>query len=458
VNGVDVDAWRTLPAAQQPDWDDAAELDRTLATLRSLPPLVLPSECDTLRHRLAAVARGEAFLLQGGDCAETFAALTLDNVRDKVKTLLQMAIVLTYGASVPVLKVGRIAGQYAKPRSYAVEVVPGIDGPVEIPSYRGDAVNALERTASARRPDPQRMLRAYRAAALTLNLVRGFATGGFADLRRVHAWNADFVRHSVAGKRYEAMAGDIDRALAFMQACGVDLDRIDSTHGVELFASHEALLLDYEEPLTRVDETTGSVYDLSGHLLWVGERTRQLDGAHVAFASSIANPVAVKLGPTVSPDDAVSLVERLDPDRVPGRLSLICRMSAARVRDVLPPIVEKVSATGAEVVWVCDPMHGNTMESSTGLKTRHFDDIINEVTAFFDVHAALGTVPGGVHVELTGDDVTECLGGADRIVDADLSGRYETACDPRLNGSQSLELAFLVAGMLKQRRTTATGA
>jgi 3-deoxy-7-phosphoheptulonate synthase len=452
VTGVDVDVWRTLPAAQQPTWDDVNELDQARRTLQSLPPLVLPSECDALRQRLAAVARGEAFLLQGGDCAETFAALTLDSVRDKIKTLLQMAIVLTYGASVPVVKVGRIAGQYAKPRSNAIEVVSGGDGPVEIPSYRGDAVNDGARTLLARRPDPQRMVRAYHAAALTLNLVRGFATGGFADLRRVHAWNADFVRGSAAGKRYEAMAGDIDRALAFMQACGVDLDRIESTHGVELFASHEALLLDYEEALTHLDEATGRPYDLSGHLLWVGERTRQLGGAHVAFAASIANPVAVKLGPSATPDDAVALVERLDPDRVPGRVSLVSRMSARRVREVLPPIVEKVTATGAEVVWVCDPMHGNTTESSTGLKTRHFDDIIDEVTGFFDVHAALGTVPGGIHVELTGDDVTECLGGADRIADADLSGRYETACDPRLNGSQSLELAFLVAGMLKQRR------
>jgi len=458
VTGVDVGAWRELPAAQPPGWADAEELADVRATMRALPPLVLPNECDALRHRLAAVARAEAFLLQGGDCAETFAALTLDNVRDKVKTLLQMAIVLTYGASVPVVKVGRIAGQYAKPRSKAVEVVLGPDGPIEIPSYRGDAVNDLARTVAARRPDPRRMVRAYHAAALTLNLVRGFASGGFSDLRRVHAWNADFVRCSAAGKRYEAMAGDIDRALAFMQACGVDLDRIDSTHGVELFASHEALLLDYEDALTRTDDATGSSYDLSGHLLWVGERTRQLDGAHVGFAASIANPVAVKLGPSASPEDAVALVERLDPHREAGRLSLICRMSARRVREVLPPIVEKVTATGAEVVWACDPMHGNTTESSTGLKTRHFDDIIDEVTGFFEVHSALGTVPGGVHVELTGDDVTECLGGAGRIADADLSGRYETACDPRLNGSQSLELAFLVAGMLKQRRVSRGGA
>jgi len=295
------------------------------------------------------------------------------------------------------------------------------------------------------------MLRAYHSAALTLNLVRAFATGGFADLRRVHAWNADFVRRSPAGQRYESLAADINRALAFMRACGVDLDRVESAHGVELYASHEALLLDYESALTRYDEG-GAAYDLSGHMLWVGERTRALDGAHVEFVRGIANPVGVKLGPNARPEDAVALVERLDPDRRPGRLTFITRMGAGQVRDALPPIVEKVTASAAEVVWVCDPMHGNTTESSTGLKTRHFDDVVEEVTGFFEVHRALGTVPGGIHVELTGDDVTECLGGADRIVDADLAGRYETACDPRLNVGQSLELAFLVAEMLKERR------
>jgi 3-deoxy-7-phosphoheptulonate synthase len=449
----DINSWQSLPAAQQPVWPDQAVLRRVRDELAQLPPLVVPSECDTLRARLAAVARGEAFLLQGGDCAETFAALTFDNVRDKVKTLLQMALVLTYGASVPVVKVGRLAGQYAKPRSSPVEKVATAEGEeVELPSYRGDAVNDLARTLAARVPDPNRMLRVYQAAALTLNLVRAFATGGLADLRQAHAWNADFVRRSPAGERYEALASEIDRALAFMQACGVDLDRAGTTHFVELYVSHEALLLDYESALTRVDTATGAAYDLSAHLVWIGERTRQLDGAHLAFASRLANPVGVKIGPSATPDDVVALVERLDPAREPGRLTIISRMGAARVRDVLPPIVEKVTSGGSQVVWTCDPMHGNTIESSTGLKTRRFDDILDEVRGFFEVHRELGTVPGGIHVELTGDDVTECLGGAHQIADADLVGRYETACDPRLNIGQSLELAFLVAEMLKERR------
>jgi 3-deoxy-7-phosphoheptulonate synthase len=325
-------------------------------------------------------------------------------------------------------------------------------GVVELPSYRGDAVNDLARTLAARIPDPTRMLRVYQAAALTLNLVRAFATGGLADLRQAHAWNADFVRRSPAGERYEALASEIDRALAFMQACGVDLDRAGATHVVELYVSHEALLLDYESALTRVDAETGASYDLSAHLVWIGERTRQLDGAHLDFASRLANPVGVKIGPSATPDDVLALVERLDPERVPGRLTIISRMGAARVRDLLPPIVEKVTTGGSQVVWTCDPMHGNTMESSTSLKTRHFDEILDEVRGFFEVHRELGTVPGGIHVELTGEDVTECLGGAHQIADADLIGRYETACDPRLNIGQSLELAFLVAEMLKERR------
>ncbi|MGH8870052.1 MAG: class II 3-deoxy-7-phosphoheptulonate synthase [Actinomycetes bacterium] len=454
------EAWRSLPAAQQPGWPEPIAVRRVHDTLAGLPPLVTAGECDTLRDRLAAVARGEAFLLQGGDCAETFAGVTAGAIRDKIKTLLQMAVVLTYGAAVPVVKVGRMAGQYAKPRSRDTELVPsGLpgEGPVELASYRGDAVNGEHREAAAREPDPDRMVRAYHAAAATLNLVRAYAHGGFADLRQVHAWNADFVRRSPAGQHYEAIAGEIDRALAFMQACGVDLDRLESTHGVELYASHEALLLEYEDALTRVDERSGDPYGLSGHLLWIGERTRALDGAHVAWAATVANPVAVKLGASTSPDDALALVERLDPGRTPGRLSMVTRMGARRVRDVLPPLVEKVTAAGSEVVWVCDPMHGNTTESSTGLKTRHFDDIVDEVTGFFEVHRSLGTVPGGLHVELTGDDVTECLGGADRLVDADLAGRYETACDPRLNVRQSLELAFLVAEMLSGRRARTPG-
>jgi len=441
----DLDAWRALPAAQQPDWPDPAELAAVTTELSRLPGLVVAEECDTLRERLAAVSRGEAFLLQGGDCAETFATSTAENLRDKLKTLLQMAVVLTYGASLPVVKVGRIAGQYAKPRSATIEAATGL------PSYRGDAVNELAASAAARVPDPRRMLRAYHCSGATLNLLRAYATGGFADLRRVHGWNRDFVRRSPAGERYEVLADEIDRALAFMRACGVDLDQEASAHGVELYASHEALLLDYERPLTRTDLERSAAYDLSAHLVWIGERTRALDGAHVDFVSRLANPIAVKLGPAATADDALALLDRLDPDRVPGRITLITRLGAGRVRDVLPPLVQKVTASGAPVVWVCDPMHGNTVESPSGYKTRHFDDVVDEVLGFFEVHHALGTHPGGLHVELTGEDVTECLGGAEEIDHADLAGRYESACDPRLNTGQSLELAFLVSEMLRRR-------
>jgi 3-deoxy-7-phosphoheptulonate synthase len=344
------------------------------------------------------------------------------------------------------VKVGRMAGQFAKPRSADIESITGL------PSYRGDAVNDLADTPEARVPDPSRMLRAYASSAMTLNLIRAYTRGGLADLRAVHDWNKDFVRRSPAGQRYERVARDIDKALAFMRACGIDLDREQSMHGVEFFASHEALLLDYESPLTRWDVDRGASYDLSAHMVWIGERTRALDGAHVAFATTIANPIGVKLGPSISPDEVVTLAERLDPDRMPGRLTFITRLGAPRVRDLLPPIVEKVRAEGLGVTWVCDPMHGNTVTTPSGYKTRHFDDVIDEVRGFFEVHHALGTYPGGVHVELTGDDVTECLGGATDIADADLAGgRYETACDPRLNTGQAIELAFLVAEMLRER-------
>ncbi|HEU5034438.1 MAG TPA: 3-deoxy-7-phosphoheptulonate synthase class II [Mycobacteriales bacterium] len=439
------ETWRTLPAAQQPAWPDPQRVASVVVELTESPGLVVPDECDTLRARLAAVSRGEAFLLQGGDCAETFAGVTADTVRDKLRTILQMAVVLTYAASVPVVKVGRMAGQFAKPRSADIEAITGL------PSYRGDAVNDLAADATARVPDPTRMLRAYSASAMTLNLVRAYTRGGLADLRAVHDWNKNFVRRSPAGQRYERVARDIDKALAFMRACGIDLDREQSMHGVEFFASHEALLLDYESALTRYDEERDAVYDLSGHMVWIGERTRALDGAHVEFASRIANPIGVKLGPAVAPEDAVALADRLDPDRVAGRLTFIARMGAQRVRELLPPLVEKVRAEGLAVTWVCDPMHGNTVTTPNGFKTRHFDDVIDEVRGFFEVHHALGTYPGGVHVELTGDDVTECLGGAADIVDTDLAGgRYETACDPRLNTTQAIELAFLVAEMLRE--------
>ncbi len=424
--------WRDRPAAQQPTWA-ADEVAAVAAELCGLPPLVVPPEVDALKARLGAVARGEAFLLQGGDCAETFAANTTEAVRDKVRTLLAMAVVLTYGASLPVVKVGRWAGQYAKPRSADLEAGG-------LPSYRGDAVNGLG--IEERTPDPRRMLRAYHASAVTLNLLRAFASGGLADLHAVHDWNKDFVRRSGAGRRYDRLARDIDRALAFMRACGVN---DDATRGVELYASHEMLLLPYEDALTR------DAYDLSAHLVWVGERTRQLDGAHIAFAQQIANPVGVKLGPTSTPEDAVALAAALDPDREPGRLTFVTRMGAARVTELLPPLVEKVRAAGHPVVWACDPMHGNTITSAYGHKTRHFDDVLGEVRGFFEVHHGLGTHPGGLHVELTGEDVTECLGGGENIDEAGLSARYETACDPRLNTGQSIELAFLVAEMLQTR-------
>jgi len=409
-----------------------------------LPPLVFAGECDALHARLGEAALGRAFVLTGGDCAETFEANTADSIRARLKTVLQMSMVLTYAASLPIVKMGRVAGQYFKPRSEATETRDG----VALPSYLGDAVNALPFDAHSRRPDPDRLVRAYHASAAALNLIRAFTQGGYADVRQVHAWNQDFVRDSQAGQRYEAMAGQIDRALAFMHACGADPEEF---HRVDFYAAHEALCLDYEKALTRIDSRTGLPYDVSGHFLWVGERTRQREGAHLHFASVIRNPIGVKVGPTASPDDVLEIVERLDPDRVPGRLSLITRMGAGKVRDVLPGIVRKVEASGHPVVWVCDPMHGNTRKAASGHKTRSFDDVIEEVAGFFEVHAEIGSFPGGLHVELTGDDVTECVGGTGGVAEDGLAMRYETACDPRLNREQALELAFLVADMLLKR-------
>jgi 3-deoxy-7-phosphoheptulonate synthase len=430
----------SLVAGQQPHWPDADALRASVETLAAYPPLVFAGECDDLRDRLAAAARGEAFVLQGGDCAETFAAATADNIRDRVKTILQMAAVLTYGASVPVVKIGRMAGQYAKPRSTRSEVRDG----VELPAYRGDMVNDFAFTEADRTPDPNRLVRAYHASSATLNLVRAFTMGGFADLRHVHDWNRGFVANA-ANQKYERLAHDIDMAMKFMAACGADFDAMRT---VEFFAAHEALILDYERPLTRIDSRTGLAYDTSAHFVWVGERTRDLDGAHVDFVSRIQNPVGVKVSANAEPDQLLKLLDKIDPERVPGRVSFITRMGARAVRDALPPIVERVSESGAQVTWICDPMHGNTFSSTTGFKTRHFDDVVDEVHGFFDVHRALGTVPGGIHVELTGNDVTECLGGSEKILDADLEKRYESLCDPRLNHQQSLELAFLVAEML----------
>jgi 3-deoxy-7-phosphoheptulonate synthase len=438
-----LDDWRELPAAQQPDWPDRRVLEEATAELASYPPLVFAGECDDLKGQLAAAARGEAFLLQGGDCAETFADVNADRIRLQLKTLLQMAVVLTYGAGMPVVKVGRMAGQYSKPRSRPTETRGG----VELPAYRGDAVNDYAFTEQARTPDPRRLLRAYQASSMTLNLIRAFTKGGYADLRHVHEWNRGFVANA-ANARYEALARDIDKAMRFMAACGGDFDTLRT---VDFYSSHEALLLDYERPLTRIDSRTGAPYNVSAHLLWIGERTRQLDGAHLDLMSRVRNPLGVKLGPMTSPEEAVALVDRLDPERDPGRLTFITRMGAERIRQSLPPLVEAVTETGAAVTWVCDPMHGNTFESASGFKTRSFDSVMEEVRGFFEVHHRLGTVPGGLHVELTGDDVTECLGGVEQIDDAGLATRYETVCDPRLNHQQSLEMAFLVAEMLGAR-------
>ncbi|WP_159620761.1 class II 3-deoxy-7-phosphoheptulonate synthase [Ruania rhizosphaerae] len=436
-----LEQWRELPARQQPHWPDPAALHAATDRLETSPPLVFAGEADRLREQLASASRGEAFLLQGGDCAETFNELTADNIRDKVKTILQMAVVLTYGASMPIIKMGRMAGQYAKPRSSDTESRDG----VTLPAYRGDIINGYDFTEKARVPDPQRLLDAYHNSATTLNLIRAFTQGGFADLRRVHEWNRGFMENP-AYAQYDAFAGEIDRAIRFMAAAGADFDALRS---VEFFSSHEGLLLDYERPLTRIDSRTGQPYDCSAHFLWIGERTRQLDGAHVDFFARVRNPIGVKLGPTSTVDDALSLIDRLNPDGEPGRLTFITRMGASKIRDVLPALVEGVTADGRPVTWVCDPMHGNGITSATGYKTRRFGDVIEEVRGFFEVHRALGTFPGGLHVELTGSDVTEVLGGSEEIDDHALTRRYETLVDPRLNHQQSLEMAFLVAEMLR---------
>ncbi|MGH3785854.1 MAG: class II 3-deoxy-7-phosphoheptulonate synthase, partial [Pseudonocardiaceae bacterium] len=394
-----LDAALARPAGQQPNWPDAEAVRAIRTVLESVPPITVPPEVDRLQDRLGAVARGEAFLLQGGDCAETFADNTEPHLRGNIRTLLQMAVVLTYGSSMPVVKVARVAGQYAKPRSAPTDALGLV-------SYRGDMINSLRATPEARVHDPSRMIRAYANAAAAMNLVRSLTLAGMADLHKVHDWNKDFVRRSPAGARYEALAGEIDRGLRFMSACGVE---DSSLHSTELYASHEALVLDYERAMLRLDNTgpTPKLYDLSAHFIWVGERTRALDGAHIAFAELVANPIGLKLGPSTTPDQAVEYVERLDPHGVPGRLTLISRMGAQRLRDVLPQIVQKVTATGHQVIWQCDPMHGNTHEASTGYKTRHFDRIVDEVQGFFEVHNGLGTHPGGIHVELTGENVTE---------------------------------------------------
>ena len=438
-------SWRDRTAGQQPQWPDEAALDRVLKQLGSLPPLVFAGEARSLTQDLGRVANREAFLLQAGDCAESFDSFSANEIRDKLKVILQMAIVLTYSSGVPALKVGRIAGQFAKPRSQPTETVEGI----ELPAFRGHMVNDIAFTAAARTPDPERLLSVYHQASATLNLLRAFTKGGFADLSRVHQWNQDFVASSRQGQRYEQLAGEIERALRFMKACGFDTESEPKLHEVDFYTSHEALILGYEEALTRQDTLTGDWYDCSAHLLWIGERTRQLDGAHVEFLRGVGNPIEVKLGPTCRPDEVLELCEVLNPQRVPGRLTLITRMGADHVREALPPLLRAVTDADHPVVWCCDPLHGNTVTSETGRKTRDFDVIIRELAGFFAAHREVGTWPGGVHVELTGDDVTECLGGAEELRHEDLDDRYETMCDPRLNGRQSLDLAFRVGELLR---------
>jgi 3-deoxy-7-phosphoheptulonate synthase len=432
-----LDAWRSVPIGQQPAWPDAERVAAVTKELSTVPPLVFAGEVDLLRERLARVARGQAFLLQGGDCAETFSGATADNIRNRVKTILQMAVVLTYGASLPIVKMGRMAGQFAKPRSSDEETRDG----VTLPAYRGDIVNGYDFTLESRTPDPQRMLDGYHTAASTLNLIRAFTQGGFADLRMVHSWNRGFAENP-ANARYEGLAKEIDKAVRFMEAAGADFDELKR---VEFYASHEGLLMDYERPLTRIDSRTGLPYVTSAHFLWIGERTREIDGAHVDFFSRVRNPVGVKVGPSTTPQALEALIEKLDPEREPGRLTFITRMGASAINDALPPLLEATKHLEVQPVWVTDPMHGNGITTSTGYKTRRFDDVVAEVHGFFGAHRQAGTHPGGLHVELTGDDVTECLGGSQQIDELGLETRYESLCDPRLNHQQSLELAFLVA-------------
>ncbi len=445
------DGWRGLPIRQQPDYPDVAARDAALDRIRELPPLVFAGEARRLRSALADVADGRAFLLQGGDCAESFAEFGADNIRDMFRLLMQMAAVMTFAAACPVVKVGRLAGQFAKPRSAPTEVREG----VELPSYRGDIVNGMEFTAEARTADPARLLRGYHQSSATLNLLRAFARGGYADLRRVHGWNLGFVSRTAQGERYADLADRISEALGFMEACGITGESVPALREVDFYTSHEALLLGFEEAMTRVDSTTGDWYDTSAHMLWIGDRTRQEDGAHVEFMRGICNPVGIKAGPTTEPDGLLRLIDALDPEGDPGRLTVIVRMGADKVGKHLPPLVRAVRREGRKVVWSCDPMHGNTVKSANGYKTRIFNGVLSEVRRFFDVHAAEGTYAGGVHLEMTGQDVTECLGGAQDITERSLADRYHTHCDPRLNASQALELAFLIADSLKRQRAAA---
>ena len=438
-------SWQTFPAVQQPQWPDTGALDNALKQISAFPPLVFAGEARSLQTALGHVASGNAFLLQAGDCAESFEEFSAVNIREKLRVILQMAVMLTYSMGVPVVKVGRIAGQFAKPRSNNTETIDG----VELPVFRGHMVNGPDAHADARIPNPDRLVQAYHQAASTLNLVRAFTKGGFADLNRVHAWNQEFVAQSAEGKRYEDVASEIERALAFMRACGIDTETNTALHQVDVYTSHEALILGYEEALTRQDSLTGGWYDCSAHMLWIGERTRQLDGAHVEFLRGVGNPLGCKIGKTTDVDYVLSLCETLNPARIPGRLTLISRMGANDVEEALRPLLRAVRDAGHPVVWACDPMHGNTYSAPNGRKTRHLEDIVKEITGFVKAHRAEGTWPGGIHIELTGENVTECLGGSEGLGNDDLDTRYETVCDPRLNARQSIDLAFRVAELIR---------
>ncbi len=442
------DSWRSKPILQQPNYPDPQTVNRVESILATRPPLVFAGEVRSLREQLAEVTAGRAFLLQGGDCAESFAEFHADKIRDTFKVLLQMAVVLTFAGSCPVVKVGRMAGQFAKPRSADTETIDG----KELPSYRGDIVNDIDFTAEARVPDPQRLLDAYYQSVATQNLLRAFAQGGLADLTQVHQWNLDFVQQSPLGNKYQELANDIDQALAFMEACGISGANTPQISETSLYTSHEALLLNYEQALTREDSISGGWFDCSAHMLWIGDRTRQLDGAHVEFLRGVCNPIGVKVGPTMDADELIRLIDILNPDNQPGRLNLISRMGADKVTDALAPLARRVQAEGRQVLWSCDPMHGNTIKASSGYKTRSVDSILKEMKGFFEVHAAEGSCAGGVHFEMTGQNVTECIGGAYQITEANLADRYHTHCDPRLNADQALELAFLIADTLKASR------
>lgn len=442
------DSWRSKTVQQVPIYEDQAKLNAVEDKLRAFPPLVFAGEARRLKRELGAVAEGNAFLLQGGDCAESFAEFSANNIRDTFKVLMQMAMVLTFGGSCPVVKVGRLAGQFAKPRSAGTETIDG----VELPSYRGDIINGIEFNNEARNPDPDRMIMAYNQASSTLNLLRAFAQGGFADIQKVHRWNLDFLDNSAVGERFSELTSRLDEALGFMAACGLSTENTPELRETNFYTSHEALLPWYEEALTRQDSINGKWYDCSAHMLWIGDRTRQLDSAHVEFLSGVDNPLGMKCGPTMDPDELIKLLDILNPENEAGRITLIARMGHDKVEQYLPALLRKVKSEGRKVVWSCDPMHGNTIKADSGYKTRPFDRILGEVRSFFDAHATEGTHAGGVHFEMTGQDVTECLGGAQAISDDDLSSRYHTHCDPRLNGAQSLELAFLIAESLKSAR------